>query len=129
MGYGADAICPYLVYESIGAMQRDGKLPASIPLPDLITKYVKGVGVGLLKVRRRGEGRGERPMGAGGQRRQGRKRVSCGGFVAPRQRQRPSMHAQHTSVPAALHGLNPIAPKPRCYCMSPPPLGSDTLKP
>ena len=51
MGYGADAVCPYLAYESIAAMQRDGKLPASMALDDLMSKYVKGLGVGLLKVR------------------------------------------------------------------------------
>ncbi len=49
MGYGADAVCPYLAFESIAAMQRDGKLPASVPLAELNSRFVKGVGVGILK--------------------------------------------------------------------------------
>ena len=57
VGYGVDAICPYLAYEAIFALQADGKLPASTPSETLIKSYIKSIGYGLLKVR---EGRGER---------------------------------------------------------------------
>ncbi|KAG2492850.1 hypothetical protein HYH03_009004 [Edaphochlamys debaryana] len=49
VGYGADGVCPYLAFESLAAMQRDGKLPATVPLSELKSKFVKGVGVGILK--------------------------------------------------------------------------------
>ncbi len=51
VGYGADAVCPYLAFESLAMMQRDGKLPASLSLDELKKRFVKGVGVGVLKVR------------------------------------------------------------------------------
>lgn len=51
MGYGADAVCPYLAFDSLAALQRDGKLPAAVSLEELKAKFIKGVGVGLLKVR------------------------------------------------------------------------------
>ncbi|GLI65807.1 hypothetical protein VaNZ11_009430 [Volvox africanus] len=49
MGYGADAVCPYLAFESLAALQRDGKLPATVPLEELKAKFIKGVGIGILK--------------------------------------------------------------------------------
>lgn len=50
VGYGVDAICPYLAYEAIFALQTDGKLPASTPTETLIKSYIKSIGYGLLKV-------------------------------------------------------------------------------
>ncbi|GIL79137.1 hypothetical protein Vretimale_16677 [Volvox reticuliferus] len=49
VGYGADAVCPYLAFESLAALQRDGKLPATVPLEELKAKFIKGVGIGILK--------------------------------------------------------------------------------
>eukprot|EP00198_Chlamydomonas_reinhardtii_P003746 XP_001693082.1 glutamate synthase, NADH-dependent [Chlamydomonas reinhardtii] len=49
VGYGADGVCPYLAFDALAAMQRDGKLPASTPLEELKSKFVKGLGVGILK--------------------------------------------------------------------------------
>ncbi|KXZ50144.1 hypothetical protein GPECTOR_17g780 [Gonium pectorale] len=49
VGYGADAVCPYLAFESLAALQRDGKLPSSTPLEELRAKYIQGLGVGILK--------------------------------------------------------------------------------
>ncbi|GAX86014.1 hypothetical protein CEUSTIGMA_g13429.t1, partial [Chlamydomonas eustigma] len=49
VGYGVDAICPYLAYESIYALQRDGKLPSSTPAETLVKAYIKSIGYGLLK--------------------------------------------------------------------------------
>eukprot|EP00798_Chlamydomonas_sp_ICE-L_P026060 gene26060-11762_t len=50
VGYGADAVCPYLAYESLLALQQEGKLPAATSHDDLIKAYIKSIGVGILKV-------------------------------------------------------------------------------
>lgn len=50
VGYGADAICPFLVYEALFCMQKDGKLPAAMTHAELVKKYIYSVEVGLLKV-------------------------------------------------------------------------------
>ena len=54
MGYGVDAVCPYLAYEAIYALQKDGKLPASTPPDVLIKSFIKSIGYGLLKVKGKG---------------------------------------------------------------------------
>lgn len=50
VGYGVDAVCPYLAYEILFALQRDGKLPAHMPHEELVSKYIHAIGVGILKV-------------------------------------------------------------------------------
>lgn len=50
IGYGADAICPYVAYKGLFALQHDGKLPASMTPDQIVDKYIKAVGVGILKV-------------------------------------------------------------------------------
>eukprot|EP00873_Tetraselmis_striata_P023387 jgi/Tetstr1/443651/TSEL_031644.t1 len=47
-GYGADAICPYLTYETIERMASEGRL-AGEP-EELVGKYIKAAGAGILKV-------------------------------------------------------------------------------
>eukprot|EP01025_Chloroclados_australasicus_P031120 TRINITY_DN3140_c1_g1_i4.p1 TRINITY_DN3140_c1_g1~~TRINITY_DN3140_c1_g1_i4.p1 ORF type:complete len:2248 (+),score=229.22 TRINITY_DN3140_c1_g1_i4:145-6744(+) len=47
LGYGADAVCPYLAFESLFALQMDGKLPKDI---DVAEKYIKAIDIGILKV-------------------------------------------------------------------------------
>ncbi|KAL6762553.1 hypothetical protein V8C86DRAFT_1824990 [Haematococcus lacustris] len=49
VGYGADAVCPYLAYEALFALQRDGKLPASMTQEDIVKQYIASIGVGILK--------------------------------------------------------------------------------
>lgn len=49
-GYGVDAICPYLAYEALDALKADGKLPAELSQDQLVDRYIKSVGVGILKV-------------------------------------------------------------------------------
>ncbi|KAG1678741.1 hypothetical protein FOA52_012780 [Chlamydomonas sp. UWO 241] len=49
ISYGCDAVCPYLAYEAIFALQADGRLPASKTTDDLAKSYIKGIGVGVLK--------------------------------------------------------------------------------
>eukprot|EP00955_Chlamydomonas_euryale_P074729 362112-Chlamydomonas_euryale.AAC.4 len=51
MAYGADAACPYLAYEALFALSKDGRLPASMSRDDLVKSFAKGVGIGILKVR------------------------------------------------------------------------------
>ncbi|KAF6263375.1 hypothetical protein COO60DRAFT_459133 [Scenedesmus sp. NREL 46B-D3] len=50
VGYGADAICPYLAYEALFALQETGKLSAAMSRDDIAAKYIKAIGVGILKV-------------------------------------------------------------------------------
>lgn len=41
LGYGADAICPYLAMEAIVALQEDGKVDGRASRLDLIENYIK----------------------------------------------------------------------------------------
>ena len=41
IGYGADAVCPYLAFETLAALREDGKLKASETDDLLATKYIK----------------------------------------------------------------------------------------
>jgi hypothetical protein len=50
LGYGADAICPYLAYEALFALQAAGKLPGDLTRDQIVAKYQQSIGVGLLKV-------------------------------------------------------------------------------
>lgn len=51
VGYGVDAVCPYLAYEALAALKADGKLPASLEQAVLEERYIESVGVGILKAR------------------------------------------------------------------------------
>jgi glutamate synthase (NADH) len=50
LGYGADAISPYLALECIAALQADGRLPKDLTHEQLKEKYFKAVNDGVLKV-------------------------------------------------------------------------------
>ncbi len=51
IGYGADAINPYLAFESLWQARRDGLLPDSFSEDDkVVSAYRKGVAKGMLKV-------------------------------------------------------------------------------
>jgi Glutamate synthase central domain len=39
IGFGADAICPYLGIEALFALQEDGKIPAHLTKRDIVDKY------------------------------------------------------------------------------------------
>lgn len=39
LGYGADAVCPYLGIATLFALQQDGQVPASMSPQDIETKY------------------------------------------------------------------------------------------
>ncbi|MEO8331131.1 MAG: glutamate synthase central domain-containing protein, partial [Gallionella sp.] len=45
-GYGAEAICPWLAYETIAAM----KLPAKVDVKEAKKRYIKAINKGLMKV-------------------------------------------------------------------------------
>ncbi|UTD26345.1 glutamate synthase large subunit [Bradyrhizobium sp. WD16] len=47
-GYGAEAINPYLAFETIVAMK--DKLPATIEDKEIVKRYIKAIGKGLMKV-------------------------------------------------------------------------------
>ncbi|OJV03785.1 glutamate synthase large subunit, partial [Nitrobacter sp. 62-23] len=47
-GYGAEAINPYLAFESIIAMK--DRLPGSLDDKEIVKRYIKSIGKGLLKV-------------------------------------------------------------------------------
>ncbi len=47
-GYGAEAINPYLAFETLVAMQRD--LPQVLDEQEIVKRYIKSIGKGLLKV-------------------------------------------------------------------------------
>jgi len=50
IGYGASAINPYLMFESIDELADDGKLPESLSIEDAERRVVTALGKGLLKV-------------------------------------------------------------------------------
>jgi len=49
-GYGADAINPYLAFESIWHLRREGVLDQETDEDDAIDSYIKAIGKGMLKV-------------------------------------------------------------------------------
>jgi len=49
-GFGAEAINPYLAFDTLVDMKRQGQLPNELTAEDLETRYIKAVGKGLLKV-------------------------------------------------------------------------------
>ncbi len=50
LGYGASAVNPYLVFETITEMKEDGMLPEAITGDKAAENYIKGIGKGLLKI-------------------------------------------------------------------------------
>jgi glutamate synthase (NADPH/NADH) large chain/glutamate synthase (ferredoxin) len=50
LGYGAGTINPYLVFESLVDMERDGYLPEGLDAPTAEAKFIKAINKGLLKI-------------------------------------------------------------------------------
>ncbi|CAL4100267.1 unnamed protein product [Meganyctiphanes norvegica] len=50
LGYGADAICPYLVFETMTALKNEGVLDASISEKDIFENYMAAMERGISKV-------------------------------------------------------------------------------
>ncbi|MDT8376715.1 MAG: glutamate synthase large subunit [Mariprofundaceae bacterium] len=49
-GYGAEAINPYIAFETLFDLQRRGQLPEHLTLEEIKTRYIKAIGKGLYKV-------------------------------------------------------------------------------
>lgn len=49
-GYGAEAINPYLAFDTLLDMHKRGELPAEVDAYEVVTRYIKSIGKGILKV-------------------------------------------------------------------------------
>ncbi|HEV7415131.1 MAG TPA: glutamate synthase central domain-containing protein, partial [Tianweitania sediminis] len=49
-GYGAEAINPYLAFDTLLDMHKRGEFPPEVDTHELVYRYIKSVGKGLLKV-------------------------------------------------------------------------------
>jgi glutamate synthase (NADPH) large chain len=49
-GYGAEAINPYLAFETLAEMHRRGEFPKEVDAEELVERYIKAVDKGILKV-------------------------------------------------------------------------------
>ncbi len=49
-GYGAEAINPYLAFETLAALHAEGEFPPEVDEHEVIYRYIKAVGKGLLKI-------------------------------------------------------------------------------
>src|SRR5215211_6326190 len=49
-GYGAEAINPYLAFETMLDMHERGELPAEVDVEEAVKRYIKSIGKGILKV-------------------------------------------------------------------------------
>ena len=50
IGYGASAVNPYLMFESLYALHRDGRLPEGMTPDEAEQRVIKAIGKGLLKI-------------------------------------------------------------------------------
>ena len=49
-GYGAEAINPYLAFETLAEMHAQGRFPEEVDADEVRTRYIKSIDKGLLKV-------------------------------------------------------------------------------
>lgn len=49
-GYGAEAINPYLAFDTLADMHKRGELPPEVDATEAVTRYIKSIGKGILKV-------------------------------------------------------------------------------
>ena len=49
-GYGAEAINPYLAFDTLAEMHRAGEFPPEVDSDEVRTRYIKAIGKGILKV-------------------------------------------------------------------------------
>ena len=49
-GYGAEAINPYLAFDTLLDMQKRGEIPEEVDAYEVVTRYIKSIGKGILKV-------------------------------------------------------------------------------
>jgi glutamate synthase (NADPH/NADH) large chain len=49
-GYGAEAINPYLAFDTLVDMHTKGEFPPEVDAQEVVTRYIKSIGKGMLKV-------------------------------------------------------------------------------
>ncbi|MDV4159508.1 glutamate synthase central domain-containing protein, partial [Rhizobium brockwellii] len=49
-GYGAEAINPYLAFDTLLDMHAKGEFPKEVDATEIVYRYIKAVGKGILKV-------------------------------------------------------------------------------
>ncbi|MGB3536979.1 MAG: glutamate synthase large subunit [Mesorhizobium sp.] len=49
-GYGAEAINPYLAFDTLADMHKNGAFPPEVDAHEVVTRYIKSIGKGILKV-------------------------------------------------------------------------------
>ncbi len=49
-GYGAEAINPYLAFDTLLDMHRRGEMPKEVDEHEVVSRYIKSIGKGILKV-------------------------------------------------------------------------------
>ncbi|MCQ0988869.1 glutamate synthase large subunit [Jiella sp. LLJ827] len=49
-GYGAEAINPYLAFDTLLEMHKKGEFPPEVDPNEVVTRYIKSIGKGILKV-------------------------------------------------------------------------------
>ncbi|MTI16524.1 glutamate synthase large subunit [Rhodobacteraceae bacterium RKSG542] len=49
-GYGAEAVNPYLAFETLRSMHAEGLLPEEVDEQEVVTRYIKSINKGILKV-------------------------------------------------------------------------------
>jgi len=49
-GYGAEAINPYLAFETLAASHARGDFPEAVDADEIVARYIKSIGKGILKV-------------------------------------------------------------------------------
>jgi len=49
-GYGAEAINPYLAFDTLLDMHKRGEFPPEVDATEVVTRYIKSIGKGILKV-------------------------------------------------------------------------------
>ncbi len=49
-GYGAEAINPYLAFDTLIDMHSKGQFPVEVSADEVVTRYIKAIGKGILKV-------------------------------------------------------------------------------
>src|SRR6185436_8503232 len=49
-GYGAEAINPYLAFDTLLDMHRRGEMPEEVDEHEVVYRYIKSIGKGILKV-------------------------------------------------------------------------------
>ena len=50
IGYGASAVNPYVMFESLYALHREGRLPEGMAPDEAVARTIKAIGKGLLKI-------------------------------------------------------------------------------